>query len=53
MFHLKNRFSGVGKTPEEIEFALSVDILMFNVESLEELEVLGEIAKNLIKAPLL
>ncbi len=42
-------FSGVGKTPEEIEFALRADILMFNVESLEELETLGEIAKKLEK----
>lgn len=42
-------FSGVGKTPEEIEFALRADILMFNVESLEELETLGEIAKKLGK----
>lgn len=42
-------FSGVGKTPEEIEMALSVGILMFNVESLEELEVLEKIAKKLNK----
>ncbi len=42
-------FSGVGKTPEEIEMALLADILMFNVESIEELEVLGEIAKKLNK----
>jgi len=42
-------FSGVGKTPEEIELALQTDILMFNVESLEELETLGEVAKKLGK----
>ncbi|PMP93424.1 MAG: diaminopimelate decarboxylase [Thermodesulfobacterium geofontis] len=42
-------FSGVGKSPEEIELALSVDILMFNVESIEELEVLGEVAKKIGK----
>ncbi|RKX55413.1 MAG: diaminopimelate decarboxylase, partial [Thermodesulfobacteriota bacterium] len=42
-------FSGVGKTPEEIEMALSAGILMFNVESLEELEVLEKIAKKLNK----
>ncbi|MDF2953742.1 MAG: Diaminopimelate decarboxylase [Thermodesulfobacterium sp.] len=42
-------FSGVGKTPEEIELALNADILMFNVESLEELETLGEVAKKLGK----
>lgn len=45
-------FSGVGKTPEEIEFALKQGILLFNVESAEELETLGEIAKRLqIRAP--
>jgi len=45
-------FSGVGKTKEELEKALKAGILMFNVESGEELEVLGEIAKHLkIKAP--
>jgi len=45
-------FSGVGKTKEEIEKALKAGILMFNVESREELEALGEIAKSLkIKAP--
>ncbi len=42
-------FSGVGKTPEEIELALNADILMFNVESLEELETLGEVARRLGK----
>ncbi|WP_028840986.1 diaminopimelate decarboxylase [Thermodesulfobacterium hveragerdense] len=42
-------FSGVGKTEKEIEMALSTGILMFNVESLEELEVLGEVAKRLGK----
>ncbi|MGC9109584.1 MAG: diaminopimelate decarboxylase [Caldimicrobium sp.] len=45
-------FSGVGKTVEEIERALKVGILMFNVESAEELYVLGEVAQRLqIKAP--
>jgi len=45
-------YSGVGKRPDEIELALKAGILMFNVESLEELECLGEIAKTLgIKAP--
>lgn len=45
-------FSGVGKTPEEMEKALLAGILMFNVESAEELEVLGEVAAKLkIKAP--
>ena len=42
-------YSGVGKTQEEIEYALSKEILMFNVESFEELYVINEIAKKLNK----
>lgn len=38
-------YSGVGKRPEEIKEALEADILMFNVESLEELLRINEIAK--------
>ena len=37
-------FSGVGKKKEEIEYALNAGILMFNVESDEELAALNEIA---------
>jgi len=37
-------FSGVGKKKEEIEFALRSGILMFNVESEQELLALDEIA---------
>ena len=37
-------FSGVGKKKEEIEYALNTGILMFNVESDEELAALNEIA---------
>jgi diaminopimelate decarboxylase len=37
-------FSGVGKRPNEIREALDADILMFNVESMGELEVINEIA---------
>jgi diaminopimelate decarboxylase len=37
-------FSGVGKKKEEIEFALRSGILMFNVESEQELVALDEIA---------
>lgn len=37
-------FSGVGKTPEEIEFALSRGIHSFNCESAAELELINEIA---------
>ena len=37
-------FSGVGKTVDEMTFALDSDILQFNVESLAELEVLNSLA---------
>jgi diaminopimelate decarboxylase len=37
-------FSGVGKKKEEIEYALSSGILMFNVESEHEMVALNEIA---------
>lgn len=37
-------FAGVGKTAEELAFALDCDILQFNVESLPELELLNRIA---------
>lgn len=39
-------FSGVGKSREEMELALSHDILCFNVESLSELQRLNKIAKK-------
>lgn len=42
-------YSGVGKTAEEIEYALKSDILMFNVESFEELQQINSIAKKLHK----
>jgi diaminopimelate decarboxylase len=42
-------FSGVGKTREEIELALRSGILLFNVESPAELEVLFECASRLKK----
>ncbi len=42
-------FAGVGKTEEEIEFALRRGILMFNVESPEELEKINQIAQRLGK----
>lgn len=45
-------FSGVGKTAEEIEFALKSHrhgIYSFNVESIEELEMINEVAKKLKK----
>lgn len=40
-------YSGVGKTTEEIDRALSAGILMFNVESSEELAVISARAKEL------
>jgi diaminopimelate decarboxylase len=46
-------FSGVGKKKEEIEYALATGILMFNVESEEELVTLNEIAARFgKKAPI-
>lgn len=45
-------YSGVGKRIDEIDFALKAGILMFNVESMEELEFLDERAGILnLKAP--
>jgi diaminopimelate decarboxylase len=46
-------FSGVGKKKHEIEYALNTGILMFNVESEEELTALNEIAGGIgKKAPI-
>ena len=46
-------FSGVGKKRQEIEYALKSGILMFNVESEEELFALDEIAAGIgKKAPI-
>jgi diaminopimelate decarboxylase len=42
-------FSGVGKSRDEIEYALEADILMFNVESEQELVVLNAIASAIGK----
>ena len=39
-------FSGVGKTREEMRAALDASIHMFNVESVEELRVLSEVATS-------
>ncbi len=39
-------FSGVGKTPTEIDHALRVGILQFNVESDQELDLLAERARR-------
>ena len=46
-------FSGVGKKKQEIEYALNSGILMFNVESEQELDALNEIAAGIgKKAPI-
>ena len=37
-------FAGVGKSRDEIEYALKSDILMFNVESSAELHMINEVA---------
>ena len=42
-------FSGVGKTREEMEDALTAGIRVFNVESLPELRILNEIALSMGK----
>jgi diaminopimelate decarboxylase len=42
-------YSGVGKKDEEIEYALNTNILMFNVESEQELTRIGEIASRMGK----
>lgn len=45
-------YSGVGKRADEIDYALKTGILMFNVESLEELEHINQRAAALnLKAP--
>jgi diaminopimelate decarboxylase len=46
-------FSGVGKREDEIEYALKTGILMFNVESSQELQVINEVAGRMgKKAPI-
>jgi diaminopimelate decarboxylase len=42
-------YSGVGKRPDEIRFALENDILMFNIESSQELQSLNETAGRMGK----
>ena len=42
-------FSGVGKRKDEIEYALKTGILMFNVESSQELQVINEVAGQMGK----
>lgn len=46
-FQPKNiAFAGVGKTDEEINYGLDKEIFTFNVESLEELKVINELAEK-------
>jgi diaminopimelate decarboxylase len=46
-------FSGVGKREDEIEYALKAGILMFNVESSQELQTINDVAGRLgKKAPI-
>lgn len=47
--YLRNKitFTGVGKTDEEIEYALKENIFNFTVESLQEIKVISEIAHQL------
>ena len=40
-------FSGVGKTPEEIRAAIRAGVGMLNIESASEVELIGEIAREL------
>jgi diaminopimelate decarboxylase len=40
-------YAGVGKSEEEIEYALKSKILMFNVESFEELDAIDKIARKM------
>lgn len=42
--HEKVVFAGVGKSDKEINFGLDQDIFCFNVESVQELEVINELA---------
>ena len=45
-------YSGVGKTPEEIRYALTTGILQFNVESEQELATISSIAAEIgVRAP--
>ncbi len=46
-------YSGVGKTAEEIDYALETGIFMLNVESPEELELIAQRARQMgVRAPI-
>lgn len=42
-------FSGVGKTRDEMKAALDADILMFNIESKQEIDILNDVAVSMGK----
>ncbi|MCL4478427.1 MAG: diaminopimelate decarboxylase [Deltaproteobacteria bacterium] len=42
-------YSGVGKTEEEIAYAIKENILLFNAESIEEIDIINSVAKKLKK----
>ncbi len=42
-------FAGVGKTEEEIKYALKTGIFMFNVESMPEAEMINQVSQRLKK----
>jgi len=44
--NVKVVFAGVGKSDKEINYALDQDIFCFNVESLQELQVINELAEK-------
>ena len=44
---LKVVFSGVGKGTKELEYALEAGILMFNIESAQELTTINQVAQRL------
>ena len=45
----KIAFAGVGKSDDEIRFGLENDIFSFNVESIQELQVIRDLAKEMGK----
>lgn len=47
----KTVFSGVGKTRQELAMAIQAELLAINVESLQELETLAELARHQDRQP--
>ena len=45
-------FSGVGKTAEEIELAIKKDVLLINIESISEANLINQISKKMEKKKL-